>query len=73
MNMLKSFVIIMYSVNAINLNLANLQNLDHQSKLIILWLLEVHPAEMSVARGKGSSCSKSSSLMSDINYSSTVF
>ena len=44
-----------------------------KSGLIILWLLRSHPAGMSVAYGKVSSHSKSSSLMMDVNYLSMVF
>ena len=63
MKIIKSCVVILYSVNAINHSLANLQ-----PELILSCLLKLHPVGMSVACGKGSSCSKSSSSMMDVNY-----
>ena len=48
MKIVKSFVSILYSVNAINHIFANLQ-----SELIILWLLKLHPAGMICLKTKG--------------------
>ena len=56
----------MYSVNAINHNLANLQ-----SELIISWLLKLHPAGILLHVEKDHH--QINPLMMDINYLSMVF
>ena len=40
---------------------------------VMLWLIKLHPSGISVACGKGQACSKSSSLMMNINPLSMIF